>query len=44
MTGTGVTIVVELLLDVHHVAAGILKLPQLCTSAQVSQVTELWEP
>lgn len=44
MTGTGVTVVVKLLLDVHHVAAGVLELPQLCTSAQVSQVTELREP
>lgn len=44
VTGTGVTIVIELLLDVHHVSAGVLQLPKLCTSTQVPKVAKLWQP
>lgn len=38
------TIVIELLLDVHHVSAGILQLPKLCASTEVPKVAELWQP
>lgn len=40
----GMTIVIELLLDVHHVSAGVLQLPELCASTEVSKVAELWQP
>lgn len=44
VTGAGMTIVIELLLDVHHVSAGILQLPKLCASTEVPKVAELWQP
>ncbi|KAJ8366796.1 hypothetical protein AAFF_G00342290 [Aldrovandia affinis] len=40
----GMAIVVELLLDVYHVPAGVLDLPQLLMSSEISQVAEPWEP
>ncbi len=40
----GMTIVIELLLDVHHVSAGVLQLSELCTPTEVSKVAELWQP
>lgn len=42
--GAGVAVVVELLLDVDHVAAGVLQLSELGTATQVPQVAELGEP
>lgn len=44
VAGAGMTIVIELLLDVHHVSAGILQLPKLCASTEVPKVAELWQP
>lgn len=44
MSGAGVAVVVELLLDVDHVAAGVLQLSELGTATQVPQVAELGEP
>lgn len=44
VAGAGMTIVIELLLDVHHVSAGVLQLPELCASTEVSEVAELWQP
>lgn len=44
MSGAGVAVVVELLLDVDHVAAGVLQLSELGTTTQVPQVAELREP
>lgn len=37
-------VVVELLLDVDHVAARVLQLSELGTATQVPQVAELGEP
>lgn len=37
-------IMVELLFDVDHVAAGVFQLPELGPATEVSQVTELWQP
>lgn len=42
--GAGVAVVVELLLDVDHVAAGVLQLSELGTATQVQPVAELGEP
>lgn len=44
MTGTGVTVVIELLLDVDHVAAGVFQLSELGSATQVSKVAELGQP
>ena len=44
VAGAGVAVVVELLLDVHHVATGVLELPVLGATPQVPQVAELGEP
>lgn len=44
VAGAGVAVVVELLFDVHHVLTGVLQLPQLHTSAQISQITKAGEP
>lgn len=44
VAGAGMTIVIELLLDVHHVSAGVLQLPELCAPTEVSEVAELWQP
>lgn len=44
MSGAGVAVVVELLLDVDHVAAGVLQLSELGPAAEVPQVAELGEP
>lgn len=35
-------VVVELLFDVDHVAAGVVQLSKLGPAAEVSEVTELW--
>lgn len=37
-------VVVELLLDVDHVAAGVLQLSELGPATQVPQIAELGEP
>lgn len=42
VTRTRVAIVVELLFDVDHVAAGVFQLSELGPSTEVSEVTELW--
>ena len=44
MAGTGVAVVVELLLDVDHVATGVLQLSQLGPATEVSKVAELGQP
>lgn len=44
VAGAGVAVVVELLLDVDHVAAGIFQLSELGSTAEVSKVAELWQP
>lgn len=44
MAGTGVAIVVELLLDVDHVAAGVFQLSELGSATKVSKVAELGQP
>ena len=44
MAGTRVAVVVELLLDVDHVAGGVFQLPELCAATQISQVAELRQP
>lgn len=44
MTRTRVAIVVELLLDVDHVAAGVFKLSELGSATKVSKVAELGQP
>lgn len=41
VTRTRVAVVVELLLDVDHVAAGVFQLSELGPSTEVSEVTEL---
>ncbi|MED6235555.1 hypothetical protein ILYODFUR_019457 [Ilyodon furcidens] len=41
---TGVAVVVELLLDVDHVAAGVLQLSELGSATEVSEVAELGQP
>lgn len=38
---TRVAIVIELLFDVDHVAAGVLQLPKLGPATEVPEVTEL---
>lgn len=44
VSGTGVAIVVELLLDVDHVTTGVFQLPELGSAAEVSKVAELGQP
>lgn len=44
MAGAGVAIVVELLFDVDHVAAGVLQLSELGPATEVSEVAELGQP
>ena len=44
VAGTGVAIVVELLLDVDHVATGVLHIPELGPATEVSEVAELRQP
>ena len=44
MTGTGVAVVVELLLDVDHVAAGVFQLSELGSATEVSKIAELRQP
>jgi len=44
VSGTGVAVVVELLLDVDHVAAGVLQLSELSSATEVSKIAELWQP
>lgn len=44
VAGTRVAVVVELLLDVDHVAAGVLQLSELRSATEVSEVAELGQP
>lgn len=44
MAWAGVAVVVELLLDVDHVATGVFKLSELGSAAEVSKVAELRQP
>ena len=44
MAGTRVAVVVELLLDVDHVATGVLQLSELGSATEVSKVAELGQP
>ena len=44
VAGTWVTVVVELLLDVDHVAAGVFQLSELGSATEVSKVAELGQP
>lgn len=44
MAGTRVAVVVELLLDVDHVAAGVFQLSELGSATEVSKVAELGQP
>ena len=44
VTGTGVAVVVELLLDVDHVAAGVFQLSELGSATEVSKIAELRQP
>ncbi|TNN55205.1 hypothetical protein EYF80_034558 [Liparis tanakae] len=44
VAGTRVAVVVELLLDVDHVAAGVLQLSELGSAAEVSKIAELGQP
>lgn len=44
VAGAGVAVVVELLLDVDHVAAGVLQLSELGPATEVSEVAELGQP
>lgn len=44
VAGAGVAVVVELLLDVDHVAAGVLQLSELGPAAEVSKIAELGQP
>lgn len=44
MAGTWVAVVVELLLDVDHVAAGVFQLSELGSATEVSKVAELGQP
>lgn len=44
VSGTGVAVVVELLLDVDHVTAGVFQLPELGSATEVSKVAELGQP
>lgn len=42
VTRTRMPIVIELLFDVDHVAAGVFQLSELGPATEVSEVTELW--
>lgn len=44
VAGTRVAVVVELLLDVDHVAAGVFQLSELGSATEVSKVAELGQP
>lgn len=44
VAGTGVAVVVQLLLDVDHVAAGVFQLSELGSATEVSKVAELRQP
>jgi len=44
VAGTRVAVVVELLLDVHHVAAGVFQLSELGSATEVSKIAELGQP
>lgn len=44
VAGTRVAVVVELLLDVDHVAAGVFQLSELGPATEVSKVAELGQP
>lgn len=44
MTGTGVAVVIELLFDVDHVAAGVFQLSELSSATEISEVAELGQP
>lgn len=44
MARTGVAVVVELLLNMDHVAAGVFQLSELGSATEVSKVAELGQP
>lgn len=44
MTGTRVAIVVELLLDVDHVATGVFQLSELSPATEIPKIAELGQP
>lgn len=44
VAGTWVAVVVELLLDVDHVATGVFQLSELGSATEVSKVAELGQP
>lgn len=44
MSGAGVAVVVELLLDVDHVSAGVFELSELGSTTELSKVAELGQP
>lgn len=44
VTGTRVAIVVELLLDVDHVATGVFQLSELGPATEIPKVAELGQP